>query len=61
MLSIVMEKLSGFVRVDLVLMRRTSVLLLLSLRKLQVNQDFISRRQSEREVGGRVEVGLVDM
>ena len=61
MLSIVMEKLSGFVRVDLVPMRRTSVLLLLSLRKLQVNQDFISCRQSEREVGGRVEVGLVDM
>ena len=60
-LSIVMEKLSGFVRVDLVQMRRTSVLLLLSLRKLQVNQDFISCRQSEREVGGRVEVGLVDM
>jgi hypothetical protein len=56
-----MEKLSGFVRVDLVPMRRTSVLLLLSLRKLQVNQDFISCRQSEREVGGRVEVGLVDM
>ena len=61
MLSIVMEKVSGFVRVDLVPMRRTSVLLLLSLRKLQVNQDFISCRQSEREVGGRVEVGLVDM
>ena len=60
-LSIVMEKLSGFIWVDLVLMRRTSVLLLLSLRKLQVNQDFISCRQSEREVGGRVEVGLVDM
>ena len=61
MVSIVMEKLSGFVSVDLVPMRRTSVLLLLSLRKLQVNQDFISCRQSEREVGGRVEVGLVDM
>ena len=61
MLSIVMEKLPGFVRVDLVPMRRTSVLLLLSLRKLQVNQDFFSCKQSEREVGGRVEVGLVDM
>ena len=61
MLSIVMEKMSGFVWVDLVPMRRTSVLLLLSLRKLQVNQDFISCRQSEREMGGRVEVGLVDM
>ena len=36
MLLIVMEKLSGFVRVDLVPMRRTSVLLLLSLRKLAV-------------------------
>ena len=56
-----MNKLSGFVWVDLVPMRRTSVLLMLSLRKLQVNQDFISCRQSEREVGGRVEVGLVDM
>ena len=40
--------------------RRTSVLSLLSLRKLQENQDLISCRQSEREVGGRMEVGLVE-
>ena len=55
-----MEKLSGFVWVDLVPMRRTSVLLLLSLRKLQVNQVFISEMQSVREVGGRVDEGLVE-
>ena len=60
MLSIVMEKLSGFAWVDLVPMRRTSVLLLLSLRKLQVNQVFISEMQSVREVGGRVDEGLVE-
>ena len=55
-----MEKLSGFVLVDLVPMRRTSVLLLLSLRKLQVNQVFISEMLSVREVGGRVDEGLVE-
>ena len=60
MLSIVMEKLSGFVRVDLVPMRRTSVLLLLSLRKLEVNHVFNSEMQSVREVGGRVDEGLVE-
>ena len=42
--------------------RRTSVLSLLSLRKLQENQDLISCRQSEREDGGRfggkVELGV---
>ena len=60
MLSIVMEKMSDFVWVDLVPMRRTSVLLLLSLRKLQVNQVFISEMQSVREMGGRVDEGLVE-
>jgi len=55
----VREKLSDLVKVDLP-MRRTSVLSLLSLRKLQENHDLISIRQSEREVGGRDPVGLVD-
>lgn len=59
-LSIVREKLLHFVKVDLVPMRRTSVLLLFSLRKLPENQDLISCRQSEREEGRRAEVGLVD-
>ena len=60
MLSKVMEKLSGFVWVDLVPMRRTSVLLQSSLRKLQMNQVFISEMQSVREVGGSVDEGLVE-
>jgi hypothetical protein len=55
-----MNKLSGFVWVDLVPMRRTSVLLMLSLRKLQVNQVFISEMHSVREVSGRVDEGLVE-
>lgn len=40
---------------------RISVLLLFSFRKMWTNQDLISCRQSDREVGGRVEVGLGDM
>ena len=56
----VREKLLDFVKMDLVPMRRTSVLLLFNLRKLEENQDLISCKQSEREEGGRVEVGLVD-
>ena len=48
-----MEKLSGFVKVDLVPMRSTSVLLLLSLRKLQVNQDLNSSRQWHAQVDPR--------
>lgn len=38
-----------------------SVLSLFNLRKLGENQDFISRRQSVREEGGRVELGLVEI
>ncbi|KAF7228992.1 ceramide kinase-like [Nothobranchius furzeri] len=45
-LSIVKEKLSDFEMVDLVPTRRSSVLLPLSLRKLEVNHDLISERQS---------------
>ena len=55
-----MEKLSGLVRVDFVPMRRTSVLLSLSLRKLEENQDLMSCKQPDREDGGRMVVGLED-
>ena len=41
-------------------MRRTSVLPLLSLRKLSENHNLISSKQSDRAMGGRVEVGLVE-
>ena len=58
-----MEKLSGWVRVDFVPMRRTSVLLLLSLRTLEENQDLMSCKQSDREdggwFGGQVELGVI--
>ena len=54
------ERLSALDRVDLVPTRRTSVLSLLSFRKLEVNQDFISDRQEVREAGGRVVDGLPD-
>ena len=59
-LSIVREKLLVLDKVDLVPMRRTSVLLLFNLRKFWVNQVFISEMQSVREVGGRVDEGLVE-
>ena len=52
------EKLLTLERVDLEPMSKNSVLLLLSLRKLEVNQDFISVRQEVREGGGSVEFGL---
>ena len=42
-------------------MRRTLVLSLFSLGKLIKNYDIISSRQLDRAVGGRVEVGLVEM
>ncbi len=58
-LSIVREKLLVLDRVDLVPLRRTLVLLLFNLRKFRVNQVFISVMQSVREVGGRVDEGLV--
>ena len=58
--SMEMEKSIILVRVDLLPIRRISVLSQLSLRTFWENQDLISWRQSEREVGGRVGVGLVD-
>ena len=58
-LSTVRDKLSVLDKVDLVPMRRISVLLLFNCRKFWVNQFFISDMQSVREVGGREEVGLV--
>ena len=56
----VREKLSTLDRVNLVPIRRSSVLSLLSLRKFEVNQDLISERQWVREEGGRVVSGLLD-
>ena len=58
-LSMLIEKLFVFDKVDFVPMSRTSVLLLFNLRKLRVNQFFISEMQLVREVGGRVDEGLV--
>ena len=52
--SMEMEKSIILVRVDLLPIRRISVLSQLSLRTFWENQDLISWRQSEREVGGRV-------
>ena len=60
-LSMDMEKGLCFARVDLVPTRRTSVLSLFSLRKLSESHDLISSRQLDRAVGGRVEVGLVEI
>ena len=51
---------SGLDKVDFVPMRRTSVLLLFNLRKFWVNQILISVMQSVREVGGKVDEGLVE-
>lgn len=59
-LSIEREKLSTLDRMDLEPTRRISVLSLFSLRKFEVNQVCNSERQSIREVGGRVELGLVE-
>lgn len=47
-------------RADLVPTRRSSVLSLLSLRKLSVDQDLISEKQWGREDGGRAASGLLD-
>ena len=41
--------------------KRTSVLLLFSLRKLSENHDLNSSRQLDIAVGGRGEVGLVEI
>lgn len=51
-LPMVSVKLLVFERVDLNPMRRTSVLSLLSFRKLGVNHDFTSCRQAQREAKG---------
>ncbi len=58
--SIVREKLLDLDRVDLVLISKISVLSMLSLKKLTDNEDFISCRQSQREAGGREDLGLVE-
>ena len=55
-----MEKVLSVAKVDLVPMRRTSVFSQLSLRKFSESHDLISSKQSDRAVGGRVEVGLVE-
>ena len=55
-----MEKVLSVAKVDLVPMRKTSVLSPLSLRKLSESHDLISSKQSDRAVGGRAEVGLVE-
>lgn len=59
-LSTVIEKLLVLDNMDFLPMRITSVLSLLSLRKLRVNQDFISAIQSVRVVGGKVAEGFVE-
>lgn len=59
--SMDMVKLWIFLRIDFLVTRRASVLLLLSLRKFEVNQVFISWRQVDREEGGSVELGLLEM
>lgn len=46
--------------VDLVPIRRISVLSLFNFRKLEVNQDLISERQVMREEGGSEEFGLLE-
>ena len=50
-----MEKVLSVAKVDLVSIRKTSILSLLSLRKLSENHDIISSKQLDRAVGGRVE------
>ena len=59
-LSIVREKLSTLESETLVPTRRSSVLLSLSLRKFEVNQDWISARLWVGEEGRRVEFGLLE-
>ena len=55
-----MEKVLSVAKVDLVQMRRTSVFSTLSLRKLSESHDLISSKQSDRAMGGRMEVGLME-
>lgn len=60
-LSISSEQLSTLAKVAFVPVSRTSVLSLLSLRKLEDSQHLISIRQSHREVDERVELSLVGL
>lgn len=60
-LSNVIGKRPALDSVDLEPMRRNSVLSAFSLRKLEENQEFNSWRQLEREEGGRMELGLLEM
>lgn len=60
------SELCHLTQVDLVPTRRTSVLLLLSLRKLYESQDLISNKLSERELGGsrpggQIELGVISI
>lgn len=59
-LLIVTEKLLVLDNVDLVPTKRSSHLLLSSLRKLEENHEFSLAKQRVREDGGRAESGLVD-
>ena len=54
------ENLSAFERVALIPITKNSVLSLFSLRKLKENQDLSSVKQSAKEEGGRVELGLLE-
>ncbi len=57
-LSIVSVKLPQLRSFDLVPTNTISVFALLTLRKLHVNHDLISERQSKREEDGNTELGL---
>ena len=59
-LSMVTEKLSVLDSVDSEPMKRINTVSLFNLRNLEENQDFMSVRQSARDAGGRVEVGLLE-
>ena len=56
-LSIESVKLLDLAKVYLVLMNNISDLLF-NFKKLQMNQDFILRKQSVRDGGGKVELGF---
>ncbi len=52
------EKFRGLFNVDLVPIRRGSVLLLFNLRKFEVNQDFMSRKAIGEGGWGEFRVGF---
>lgn len=58
--SVGIEKLCDLFKVDRVPMRRSSVLLSFNFRKFEVNQDLMSEKQSVRDEGGSLRLGLVD-